>query len=53
MKLPILLFAAVAILPLSCASPPPVSGTLVHRLGSLRVLPDGSFEVAVAPIRSK
>ena len=53
MTLKRLVIAAVALLPVSCASPPPVSGTLVHRFGSLRLLPDGSFEIAVAPIRSK
>jgi hypothetical protein len=53
MKLPTLLLAVVSALTASCASPPPFSGTLVHRSGTLRIRPDGGFEMAVEPLSAK
>ena len=53
MKLPMLLLAVVSALTASCASPPPFSGTLVHRSGTLRIRPDGGFEMAVEPHSAK
>ena len=47
------ILAAVSALTASCTSPPPFSGTLVHRSGTLRLRPDGGFEMAVEPLNAK
>ena len=47
------ILAVVSPLTASCASPPPFSGTLVHRSGTLRLQPDGGFEMAVEPLNAK
>ena len=49
----LILLAALSILLSSCATPPPVSGSVESKFGGIRLLPDGRIEITVNPKSAK
>lgn len=43
----------LALMPVACTSPPPVHGEFFGRNGTVKVHPDGRFEVIVLPRATK
>ena len=52
MKTIIILVTLSLLLP-ACTTPPPVSGSISNKMGTLKVYPDGRFEIVVEPRTSK
>jgi len=49
----LILLAALSLLIPACTTPPPVSGSISNKMGTLKVYPDGRFEIVVEPRTSK
>ncbi len=45
--------AALSLLITACTTPPPVSGSISHKMGTLKLLPDGRVEIVVEPRSGK
>ncbi|MBN8459421.1 MAG: hypothetical protein J0M04_16455 [Verrucomicrobia bacterium] len=48
-----IILASLVPLVSACTTPPPVSGTVANKDGSITVHPDGRFEITINPRSSK
>lgn len=49
----LILLAAIAMALPSCTTPPPITGEFTSKDGTIKVHPDGRFEIIVEPRSSK
>ena len=49
----IIFLATLSLLLSACTTPPPVSGSISNKLGTLKLLPDGHVEITVEPRTGK
>ena len=49
----IIFLAALSLLLSACTTPPPVSGSISNKMGTLKLLPDGRVEIVIEPRTGK
>jgi hypothetical protein len=49
----IIFLAASSLLLSACTTPPPVSGSISNKMGTLKLLPDGRVEIVIEPRTGK
>jgi len=52
MRTAIFLVALSLLIP-ACTTPPPVSGSISNKMGTLKLLPDGRVEIVIEPRTGK
>ena len=49
----LIFLAALSLFIPACTTPPPVSGSISNKMGTLKVYPDGKLEIVVEPRTGK
>jgi hypothetical protein len=49
----LILLSALSLLIPACTTPPPVSGSISNKMGTLKLLPDGRVEIVIEPRSGK
>ena len=49
----LIFLATLSLLLSACTTPPPVSGSISNKMGTLKLLPDGRVEIVIEPRTGK